>query len=252
MSPDASAVVVNSWLVFCRIGACLMLMPIFASPQVPAQIRLFIALAVSLSIVSLAGSGLPNPAGTPVALSALIVAELTVGIVMGAVCRFLVAAVQFAGGIIGPSAGFAGLGLIQDGTGEMQPELGALLTISVVALMLTLDFHLVVIRAAVESYAVLPIGAGLSPDAAMAKLVSAASASAIIAIQLAGPFIIGGILLNFAFGVVNKIAPQIPVIFISAPFLMAAALWLLLHIAGDLAAGVSRSILSITEAGLTR
>ncbi len=252
MNLDAAGIVISYWLVFCRIGACLMMMPIFASPQVPAQIRLFLALAVSLSIAPLVAAGLPERTGEPIALVALIFAELAAGIIMGAACRFVFSAVQFAGSIIAPSAGFAGLGLVQDGTGEMQPELGALLTISVAALMLTLDFHLVVVRATVESYGVFPIGSGFSPDIALARLVSAATQSATIAIQLAGPFIIGGFLLNFAFGVVNKIAPQIPVIFISAPFLMAAALWLLTHLTGDLAAGAARSIMFIIDPGLTK
>ena len=40
-------------MLFCRIGACLMLMPGFSSPQIPAQVRLFVALAVTLSLTPL-------------------------------------------------------------------------------------------------------------------------------------------------------------------------------------------------------
>ena len=38
------------FLLFCRIGGCLMLMPGFSSARVPPQVRLFIALAVTLAL----------------------------------------------------------------------------------------------------------------------------------------------------------------------------------------------------------
>lgn len=228
-----------------------MLMPVFSSPQIPVQVRLFVALAVSLSVAPLVVHGVGGERPThPMAVTGLISAELGVGIVMGASCRLLFSAVQFAGSIIAPLAGFSGVSTVQDGTGEIQPELGALLTISIAVSTLALDIHMAVVKAAVESFVVLPLGIGLAPDAALERLVAAAAQSASIAIQLAAPFIIGSILLNFAFGIVNKIAPQIPVIFVSAPFLMSAALWLLLQLAGDMTAATSKNILSMTEGGL--
>src|SRR5690606_31883263 len=48
-----SDAVLSTFLLFCRIGGCLMLMPGFASPRVPAQIRLFIAIAVTLALAPL-------------------------------------------------------------------------------------------------------------------------------------------------------------------------------------------------------
>ena len=37
------ATVLAAFLIFCRIGACLMLMPGFSSARVPLQVRLFVA-----------------------------------------------------------------------------------------------------------------------------------------------------------------------------------------------------------------
>ena len=49
-APDTVLLV---FLLFCRIGGCLMLMPGFSSARVPVQVRLFIAVAVTLALTPL-------------------------------------------------------------------------------------------------------------------------------------------------------------------------------------------------------
>ena len=41
------------FLIFCRIGGCLLIVPGFSSPRVPAQVRLLIAGGVSLAVTPL-------------------------------------------------------------------------------------------------------------------------------------------------------------------------------------------------------
>ena len=52
-------------------------------------------------------------------------------------------------------------------------------------------------------------------------------ASTMIMLRLASPFLIYGLMFNVAVGLVNKLAPQIPVYFISTPFLLMGGLFLL-------------------------
>ena len=46
-------VLLATFLIFCRIGTCLMLMPGFSSPRVPVRVRLFLAVAVTLALAPL-------------------------------------------------------------------------------------------------------------------------------------------------------------------------------------------------------
>ena len=52
------------FLLFCRIGGCLMLMPGFSSSRVPVQVRLFVAVSVTLALTPLllptVNSAVPN------------------------------------------------------------------------------------------------------------------------------------------------------------------------------------------------
>ena len=45
-------------------------------------------------------------------------------------------------------------------------------------------------------------------------------------LRLASPFIVYGLIFNLAIGMVNKLAPQIPIYFISIPFILAGGLLL--------------------------
>ncbi len=63
LDPAASLgpnLILGTFILFCRIGACLMLMPGFSSPQIPTQVRLFMALAVTLSLTPLLIGHLPT------------------------------------------------------------------------------------------------------------------------------------------------------------------------------------------------
>jgi flagellar biosynthetic protein FliR len=49
----------------------------------------------------------------------------------------------------------------------------------------------------------------------------------LLMLRLASPFIVYGLIFNLAIGMVNKLAPQIPIYFISIPFILAGGLLLI-------------------------
>ena len=85
MNGAASDAVLAAFVVFSRIGACLLVMPGFSSPRVPVQVRLFIALAVSLALTPLQFAAVRPLVddGTPVRLLRVMGSELLVGGAIG-------------------------------------------------------------------------------------------------------------------------------------------------------------------------
>jgi flagellar biosynthetic protein FliR len=48
-----------------------------------------------------------------------------------------------------------------------------------------------------------------------------------VMLRLASPFLIYGLMFNVAVGLINKLAPQVPVYFISTPYLLMGGLFML-------------------------
>jgi flagellar biosynthesis protein FliR len=55
----------------------------------------------------------------------------------------------------------------------------------------------------------------------------------VLALQISSPFIIYALLINFMIGLANKLTPQVPVYFISVPFVLAGGFFILYLTIGD-------------------
>lgn len=215
-----------AFLAFCRVGSCFMIMPGLGSARVPLQVRLFVAVAASLALlIHLWGIIVPEVETSPDRLFLLIVSELLTGGLIGLVARFYVLALQFIGAAITMMMGFGGAGggtAIEES--EQQPAMAALITFAALMVLFVLDFHHDIIKALVASYRTLPIDTVFDPQAALVDLADTLSESFFIVLRLGSPFLAYAILVNLATGFINKLTPQIPVYFISLPFVIAGGL----------------------------
>jgi flagellar biosynthetic protein FliR len=78
-----------------------------------------------------------------------------------------------------------------------------------------------VIRALVASYTVAPVNVFFNPQAALVDVTDTLSDSFFLVLRLGSPFVAYAILVNLTIGFVNKLTPQIPIYFISLPFVIA-------------------------------
>jgi flagellar biosynthetic protein FliR len=227
-------VALSVFFVFCRIGSCLMLVPGFGSARVPVQVRLLLSLGASTAIFSALGEfeGVRQNAGDLVAVAKLAGVETAKGVFIGFLVRFYFAALQFVGEAVASA-----LGLGQNETaaedGEQMPALTALITITASALFFITDQHLELLRALVQSYSVFGFGADFGKGNEMAELVNVLGSASLLALQVCSPLIIFSIVINVLFGILNKLAPMIPVYFISPPFVIGGGFILLYFIAQD-------------------
>ncbi|MCT8997763.1 flagellar biosynthetic protein FliR [Chelativorans intermedius] len=221
--------ILAAFLAFCRIGACFMLMPGLGSARLPVQVRLFVAIAASLALLAhLWGAIVPHVSRQPQAMFVLIGSEVLIGALIGLVARFYVLALQFIGSAMAMMVGFgmAGGGVAVE-ENELQPELAALISFSALLLLFVFDFHHAVIQALVASYELAPVDGLFDPQAALVDLSDTLSQAFLVMIRLGSPFVAYAILVNLAVGFINKLTPQIPIYFISLPFVIAGGLLLL-------------------------
>ncbi|MCJ8520834.1 flagellar biosynthetic protein FliR [Pseudorhizobium tarimense] len=225
---DPQGTILALFLAFCRMGACIMVLPGFGSARVPTNVRLLVAIAVSMAVLPLLWDTIYPRASSPGATYVgLIVSETAVGVVYGLIARLYTLGMQYAGAILTMSIGFTAPGgsdVLED-TSENQ--LTNLLSFSALLMLFMMDFHHVVFRALVESYAATPLGDVIDPQKMLITLTDTLRATTGLMLRLASPFLIYGLMFNVAIGLINKLAPQIPVFFISTPFLITGGLFLL-------------------------
>src|SRR3954453_24002243 len=86
-------------LVFDRIGAMVMLLPGFGETNIPARIKLSIALLLTLIIMPLHRQAYLVQIKSLTPLFVLMLHEIVIGIVLGATARVTLSALQVAGSV---------------------------------------------------------------------------------------------------------------------------------------------------------
>ena len=222
--------------VFVRVGAALMLVPGFAAAQVSPRIRLIIALAISLLLTPVLSPLLPSLPASPIALFLLIAGEATVGFFLGALTRILLAAVHTAGTLISLFASLANA-MVQDPVSDQQAStIAGFLSTTAVLLLFVTGQHLHVLEALVASYTLFPPDGWFEAQASLAAISTQLLEMAMLSAKLAGPFFVYAIVINLAMGIMNKMTPQLPIFFVSMPFVIAGGLLLLVFMVDDLLA----------------
>ena len=232
LSPDN---VLAVFLIFCRIGACLLIIPGFSSNHVPVKVRLFIAIVVALALTPLLVPALkPLTADqSPGNVLRLILAELGTGILIGFVGRLFFAALQTIAMAVANAIGIGGMpGSVPD-EGDQSPTLVTLFTLTATVLLFSTNQHWELLRGLVDSYQTIPAGQGIISRLALVDVTDQFTAAFLLALRIGSPFLIYSIVINFAVGLANKLTPQIPIFFIATPFVMAGGMFLLYFTVGD-------------------
>jgi flagellar biosynthetic protein FliR len=219
-------------LMFARIGTMVMLMPGLGELMLPLRMRLTIALLLTAVLFPLhrAAFTLDLKSFEPVMI--MLGQELLIGAVLGLSARLTISALQVAGSVIAQQLGLGFVTTIDPTMGQQGVILGNFLTILGITLIFATDMHHLVIAALHHSYALFHPGeVPLVGD--VAALVTRTTAAAFrVGIQLAGPFLVFGLLFNVALGILSRLMPQMQVYFIGIPLSILAGLLALLLVIG--------------------
>ncbi|MCC3244891.1 flagellar biosynthetic protein FliR [Methylocystis sp. WRRC1] len=221
MTPLESAIA-PTFIIFCRIGGCLMVAPGFSSERVPVRIRLYIAIGVTLALApALIDTLQPGLRGAdPLKLGAIIMGELTIGMFIGLLARLYFFALETLATAVAMTIGLGnifGSALIE---AEPAPALSTFVVICAIMLVFVTDQHLEMIRGLYLSYQTTPVFSPAAPESYLNELTRVLTQSYLLALRISSPFLLFGLIVNLAFGFLARLTPQVPVYFISGPFVI--------------------------------
>ena len=204
------------FLLFARVGAVLMLLPVFSEDAVPGKIRLLMAGAMTLGMWSLLGDTV-KLAVADGSVPAMLIAELLTGLAMGMIVKILFYAISMAGSLLSMQIGLSAAVLFDPAQSSQVPLLSKFVTVAAALVCMGMQVHHLWLASIVQSYTLFPVG-GLPPAQDFAQLATeAVGRSMTLAVGLAAPLLVYGIVFNVVLGLSARVAPTIQVFFIAQP-----------------------------------
>jgi len=208
-SAEITGILGNYLWPFFRIAAMVMVAPIFSSNFISQRFRILLTVAISIVIVP----NIPLAAPQVEALSAeglLIVAQqILIGACMGFMLQLMFNAFIVAGQIIAMQMGLGFASMIDPQNGVMVPVISQFYLVFVTLIFVSIDGHLILIQVLSESFTTMPIAAsGLTPFD-FRDVVAQASWMYAAGVIIALPAIGSLMMVNLAFGILSRAAPQI-------------------------------------------
>lgn len=203
-------------LVLCRVGMVIMLMPGLGEIEAPPMIRVGLSLGVAILLLPNVSSrvpAIPDGMGGP----QMVAAEILTGLALGWLARLPALALGMAGSLISVLIGLANVLQPDPALGGQSTALARLFNLAAPVLILATGLYTLPLSALAGSYNVIgPGGALLAGDTAELMIKVAGSALG-LALQLSAPFLVAGIVFQFAVGLVARVAPQLQAFSIAAP-----------------------------------
>lgn len=204
------------FILFARVGAVLMLLPVFSEDSVPVNIRLLIAGAMTMGMWNLVGDTV-KLAVADGSVPMMLIAELLTGLAMGMIVKILFYAISMAGSILSMQIGLSAAMLFDPAQSSQVPILSKFVTVAAAIVCMGLQVHHLWIASIVHSYTLFPVG-GLPPAQDFAQLaIEAINRSMTLAVGLAAPLLVYGIVFNVVLGLSSRVAPSIQVFFVAQP-----------------------------------
>jgi flagellar biosynthetic protein FliR len=217
-------------LTFARVGTMVMMMPGIGEMNMPARVRLTIALVLTAILLP------AHQAAYTINLSALgpvimmLFQEIAIGAVLGLTARLAISGLQVAGSVIAQQLGLGFVTAVDPTQNQQGLLVGNFLALLGITLIFATDMHHLVIAALNDSYYIFAPGEVPIVGDIAKHITQVVAGSFKIGIQLSAPFLVFGLLFNLGLGVLSRLMPQMQVYFIGMPLSILLGLMLLLAV----------------------
>lgn len=219
---------IMTWLAslywpFMRIGAMFSAVPILSARSVPVRIRIILALLIAWILLPV----LPAPPVVDlISVESLIISifQVLIGVAMGFILQMVFAAFIIAGQSIAMAMGLGFASIIDPQNGVQVPVISQVFLIMVTLVFLSLNGHLLLIQVIAESFTILPIGVFVPSADGFWQLVTWGSQMFAGGVLVALPAVASLLLVNLAFGITTRAAPQLNMFAIGFPVMILVGL----------------------------
>ncbi|MDR0354892.1 MAG: flagellar biosynthetic protein FliR [Deltaproteobacteria bacterium] len=215
-------------LVLLRLSMVVAFAPIIGSPNIVTEAKVALALTLSFVIAPLVAYDADLMPMTWFGFAWLAIGELIMGLTLAFMVRLVLETANLAGEYLSFQMSMTMVNLMDPQSGAQVPVVSRLVYIIFIFIFLIANGHLVVIKALVDSFDLVPPGLMLiwRPES-FTEIIQAIGRMYILAVKIAAPVV--GLLFctKVSFGIVAKAVPQMQVLFVGMPLYILAGLALM-------------------------
>ncbi len=205
------------FLIFLRVGAILMSIPIFDSRGIPFFFKLALAFATGIVLFPLLKLDAVPGTSDLFTLGISVVGEIFLGLAIGFSVKLIFAGIQLAGQLAGYQMGLALANVMDPATSEQVPLLAQFNNLIGLLVFLTINAHYWFIKALAESFRLVPPLNVNFGSSLMVHLIQLSGNMFVIALQVGAPVIAAMLITSVAFGLVARTVPQMNVFIVAMP-----------------------------------
>jgi flagellar biosynthesis protein FliR len=180
------------------------------------RIKLVLGLAISLALVP------ALPAMPPISPASgqglmILAQQIVIGISMGFAMRLVIAAIDYAGEVIGLQMGLGFATFYDPDNTAQTPVVSEFMSLLGLLVLLSINGHLMILATLAQSFSALPVGAPFAGAGTWSNFAHAGSIIFASGLMLALPVVCALLITNVALGVLTRAAPQLNLFAVGFP-----------------------------------
>lgn len=198
-------------LLAARVGGLMLAAPLYGARGIPVRVRA--TMLIVLTVALLPAVEAPVGGATPLAF----LTETGIGLAIGLVASFYLAAASAAGDLLAIQMGLSAATTLNPASGESLPTVGHFAQLTALAVILALGGHLLMIEAVRDSLELAPLGGPVAAAEGLRQVAAIAGRVFWIALRFAAPIIAVLVVGNVVLGVLGRAVPQMNLLMVAFP-----------------------------------
>jgi flagellar biosynthesis protein FliR len=198
--------------VLARVSGLVMSAPIFSGSYIPRQVRVLLAVGISLILLPTQWDAAINAPRNLPDFAILTAGELLVGLVLGLGIAILASGLQLAGQIIAQMSGMALADVLNPGSDNELPVFSSMLYMVGLAVFVVIGGHRALIDALMRTFATIPIGHGGVTGRLGETVSTLVAESFALGLRAAAPAMVALLLSTLVLGLIGRTLPQLNIL----------------------------------------
>lgn len=199
-------------LVLTRTSGLVMTAPIFGTQSLPRQVRVLLAVAISLLITPVLLKTTMPPVTNLAEYGRLLANEALIGLLLGLGTNILFSGIQVTGQIVSQMSGLSLADVFSPGFDEDVSVFSHLFYFLMLAVFVCVGGHQIVVESLLETFVALPPAHAPLGGGFVDVLVSILTQAFVLGIRAGAPLLTALLLSNLVLGLISRTLPQINVI----------------------------------------